>query len=156
MNALSSSTSTCSVRSSCGSFGSMNGVVSLRKTLKKRSTCRSTEEGWIASSDNGSMTMPPASSSALIVLSDRITRGSVYPPEAPHLHGRRGGDRAAGPYLGCGGLDGSTMRRDAKRWTTRVGRRPHHRPRDLRAEAPARVGALDGQGHPRVQRFGLR
>ena len=51
----------------------MNGVVSLRNTRKKRSQCRSTDDGWIDASESGSIRMRPAASSSRIVTSDRIT-----------------------------------------------------------------------------------
>src|SRR5918994_4237487 len=77
MNERPSATSTSSVRSSCGSLGSMKGVVSFRNTRKYRSTCMSTDDGCTLASSNGSMTMRPAFSCSRIVLSDRITCGSL-------------------------------------------------------------------------------
>src|SRR5687768_13151089 len=77
MKALSSATSTSSVRSSWFRLGSMNGVVSLRNTRKYRSTRRSTEEGWTSRSSRGSITMRPSASSLRMETSERITAANL-------------------------------------------------------------------------------
>ena len=51
----------------------MTRLVWLRKTRKYRSQRRSTDDGWMHASSNGSMTMRPAASSSRMVRSDRIT-----------------------------------------------------------------------------------
>src|SRR5918994_3370348 len=88
MNERPSATSTSSVRSSCGSLGSMKGVVSFRNTRKYRSTCMSTDDGCTLASSNGSMTMRPAFSCSRIDLSDRITQYPWSPSQAPALRRR--------------------------------------------------------------------
>ena len=53
----------------------MYGVVSLRNTRNNESQWRSTEDGWIALSPSGSMTMRPDASSSRMERSERITGG---------------------------------------------------------------------------------
>src|SRR5262245_46922670 len=78
MNASSGLTSISSVNSSWSSFTSMTRIVWLRKTRKKRSRWRSTDDGWIEPSSSGSISMRPAANSSRMERSERIMRRSRY------------------------------------------------------------------------------
>jgi hypothetical protein len=51
----------------------MTGAVWLRNTRKNRSTCRSTDDGWINRSSYGSTTIRPVAMASFSDRSDRIT-----------------------------------------------------------------------------------
>src|SRR5690606_25628001 len=74
-----SSTLIISVRSLASSFTSIIPRVWLRKTRNRGSSVRSTDDGWMKDSSNGSMTMRPLASSSRIVWSERITAGRPGP-----------------------------------------------------------------------------
>ena len=73
MKTPSSGTRTSSVRSSRSSLTSMTPAVWFRKTRKRRSSLRSTEEGWMRASSSGSMTIRPSANASRMLRSDRIT-----------------------------------------------------------------------------------